>query len=190
MHWILVSLLVFQLNSPAFENEYVQVFKNAAPCASGGPSCAERIVIALGAVELEGRKMTRGDIRVFNKNEKYAPPKGGDFLEVVMRPTRPPVKTAAVTISPDKNTNLYDGERFFIFEEKLLVGDTRVRHSHNQRLVVTINETKLQQWVDGQADAIFRDSIPDNIGFNQPTVHITKNIGKNPMRNIVIELKP
>jgi len=189
MHLIFALLLLFQ-NTPAFENEYVQVFKNSAPCAAGGANCAERIIVALGPIELAGRQMARGDIKVFGKNEKYAEPKGGNYLEVVMRPVRPPLRTTPVTIAPDKNTNLFDGERFFIFEEKLPMGDTRARHSHNQRLVVTINETKLQQWVDGQADPIFRDSIPDNIGFNQPTVHVTKNIGKNPMRNIVIELKP
>jgi len=189
MYLILAVLLLFQA-SPAFENEFVQVFKNSAPCASAGPTCAERIIVALGSVDFNGKKLSRGDIHVFAKGEKYVAPKGGDFLEVVMRPTRPPVKTSPVKIAPDKNTILYDGQRFFIFEEKLPVGDTRERHSHNQRLVVTVNETKLQQWVDGQADPIFRDSIPDNIGFNQPVVHVTKNIGKNPMRNIVIELKP
>ncbi len=99
-------------------------------------------------------------------------------------------KTSPVKIAPDKNTLLYDGARFFIFEEKLPVGDTRARHSHNQRLVVNINETKLQQWVDGQPNAVIRDSIADDIHFNEPAVHITKNIGRNPMRNIVIELKP
>src|SRR5688572_14977383 len=99
MHFLFALLLLFQ-TTPAFENEYVQVFKNSAPCAGGGVNCAERIIVALAPIELGGRQMARGEIKVFGKNEKYTAPKGGNYLEVVMRPVRPPVKTTPVTIAP------------------------------------------------------------------------------------------
>src|SRR5580692_3671071 len=111
MHFVLAALLLLQANSPVLENDFLQVFKNSAPCASAGPSCAERVIVALGPVELGGRKMTRGDVRVFEKGVRYAPPTGGNYVEVVMKPVRPPVKTSPVKIAPDKNTLLYDGAR-------------------------------------------------------------------------------
>ena len=177
-----------QAPAPVLENEFVRVYKNAAPCANAGPACAERVIVALGPIDIGLQRMNRGDVKVFKTGERYAAPTGA-FAEVVMKPQRPAVKTPGVSIAPDKNSFLYDGERFFIFEENLPIGDTRERHSHNQRVVIVINETRLQQWPDGQPE-FFRDSIPDDIRFNEPTVHVVKNIGKNPMRNIVIELKP
>jgi len=185
----LVALLFLQASPLALENDFVQVFKNSAPCAAAGPSCGERIVVALGSVELGGQKMGRGDIRVFKTGERYSPPQGGDYVEVVMKPVRPKVMTASVKIPPQKNKLLYEGERFFVFDENLEPGDTSARHSHNQRVVVTINETRLQQWPDGQPERI-RDLVPDTVAFNEPVIHVSKNVGKNPLRNIVIELKP
>jgi hypothetical protein len=189
MLFLFASLLFLQTASPVFENDFVQVFRNAAPCASAGPACAERIIVALGPTELGGKKMARGDLKVFEKGQKYVPP-SGDYVEVVMKPVRPPVKTPPTKIAPEGNTILYDGARFFIFEEKLPVGGYRPRHSHNQRLVININATQLEQRVDGQDKPVIRNSIPDDIHFNEPIVHDTRNLGKNPMRNIVIELKP
>lgn len=182
-------LLLLQTNAPVLENDFVQVFKNAAPCASAGPTCGETIIVALGPTELAGQKMVRGDIKGFKKGEKYAAPKG-EYVEVVMKLVRPAVKTPPVKIPAKGNSIIYDSDRFFIFEEKLPVNGYRERHSHNQRLVVNINATQLEQKVDGQDKPVIRDSIADDIHFNEPVVHDTKNIGKLPMRNIVIELKP
>jgi hypothetical protein len=190
MLFLFASLLFLQTNSPVFENDFVQVFRNVSPCAAAGPACGERILVALGPIELGGKKMVRGDLRVFEKGQTYTPPSGGDYVEVVMRPVRPPVKTPPVRIAPEGNSILYDGARFFIFEEKLPVGGYRPRHSHSQRLVININATQLEQRVDGQDKPVIRDSIADDIHFNEPIVHDTKNLGKNPMRNIVIEMKP
>ena len=187
---IFSTLLLLQTNTMVLENDFLQVFKNSAPCASAGPTCGETIIVALAPIELGGKKLSRGEIQGFKKGEKYAPPKGGDYVEVVMKLSRPAVKTPPVKIPAKGNTIIYDSERFFIFEEKLPVGAYRERHSHNQRLVVNINATQLEQKVDGQDQPVIRDSIADDIHFNEPVVHDTKNIGKNPMRNIVIELKP
>jgi hypothetical protein len=92
-------------------------------------------------------------------------------------------------ISPDKNVIKHGGERFFIFEERLEVGDTRERHSHSQRVVIQLNATKLQQWPDGQPE-VLRDIVPDGVAFNPPVIHTVKNVGELPLRGIVIELKP
>jgi hypothetical protein len=95
----------------------------------------------------------------------------------------------SVHIQPEKNTLLYDGADFFIFEETLDPGQTRARHSHAQRLVIVLNATRLQQWPDGQPE-VFRDQVPDDVHFNRPVVHMVRTVGEKPLRNIVIEFKP
>ena len=163
------------------ENEHVRVTRNAAPCANAGSRCGDRILVALGT----GRE--RGSIKVIPRSQSYAPP-DGDYLEVAIKPKRPPVKSPSVLIPPDKNSILYDGDDFFVFEEKLDPGDTRARHSHRERVVIVINKTRLQQWPDG-APELFRDQIPDDVRFNPPVVHVVKTVGDQPLRNIVIEFK-
>lgn len=188
---LLVSLL--QSGSVILENEYARVTRNAAPCAQAAPGCGDRVVVALGPVELPTagrvRKMTRGDVEVFRAGERYTPPATGAFLEVVIKPDHPPVKSPGVLIPPEKNAILFDGPDFFVFEERLDPGDTRARHSHSQRVVVVLNATRLQQWPEGQPET-FRDQIPDDVRFNPAVVHVVKTVGARPLRNIVIELKP
>ena len=175
------------------DNPYVAVSRNAAPCAlAGKPGCGDRVVVALGPVHLAtsrgAREMTRGDIAVFKTQDSYTPPAAGDYLEVVLKPVHPPVRSPAVLIPPEKNSLLYDGDRFFIFEEKLPPGETRARHSHSQRLVVVLNETRLEQWPDG-APHVFRNQVPGDVHFNEPVIHVVKTVGNQPLRNIVIEFK-
>src|SRR5262249_17021315 len=147
------------------ENDYVKVSKNAAPCAAAGKSeCGDRGVVALGAASLLSprgvkKEMARGDIAVFTGQQSYHPPSGGDYLEGILKPWNPPVKSPPALIAPEKNSLLYDGERFFVFEEKLAPGETRARHGHSQRLVIVLNQTRLQQWPDGQAE-VFRSQVP------------------------------
>jgi hypothetical protein len=151
------------------------------------------VLVALGDVEFgtgsEVRKLTRGDIAVFPRGVGYDAPHSGTFLEVSFKPGHPPVQGPAEVIPPDKNAMLYEDERLFIFEERLAVGDTRARHSHSQRVVVQLNRTRLQQWPDGQPEVI-RDIDPTVVGFNPPVIHVVKNVGDQPLRGIVIELKP
>jgi len=123
MAWLL------QIPAPALENDYVRVMRDAAPCASANmPGCADRVIVALGDIELRSgksrRKMTRGDIAVFKPGESYEPPTGGPFFEVNIKPNHPPVQSPPEIIPPEKNAIRYDGKTFFIFEERLAVGDT------------------------------------------------------------------
>ncbi len=178
----------------ALENDYVRVTRDAAPCASPvAPGCTDRVIVALGDIELRSgnsrRRMTRGEVAVFKPGESYQPPVDGPFLEVAIKANHPPVESPRELIPPEKNAIRYDGERFFIFEERLAPGDTRPRHSHSQRVVMQLNRTRLQQWPEG-GPSIFVDTTPDRAAFNPPVIHTVKNIGEAPLRGIVIEFKP
>jgi quercetin dioxygenase-like cupin family protein len=191
---ILLAIWLLQSHTAVLENEYVRVTRDAAPCASATtPGCADRVIVALGDLNLRygasSRKMARGDVAVFKPGESYEAPAGGPFFEVAIKAKHPPVKSPGEIIPPEKNALRYDGERFFIFEERLDPGDTRSRHSHSQRIVVQLNSTRLQQWPEGESE-IFRDIDPDRAAFNPPVIHTVKNVGDAPLRGIVIEFKP
>lgn len=191
---MLLLAWLLQASTPALENDYVRVMRDAAPCASANVTgCGDRVIVALGDIELRSRKsrqkMTRGDIAVFKSGESYEPPAGGPFFEVNIKPNHPPVQSPREMIPPEKNALRYDGKRFFVFEERLAVGETRARHSHSQRVVMQLNRTRLQQWPDGQPE-IFVDIVPDRAAFNPPVIHSAKNVGDAPLRGIVIEFKP
>jgi quercetin dioxygenase-like cupin family protein len=175
------------------DNPYARATRGAAPCASAAtPGCRDRVVVALGPIELsqkgQARRMRRGDVAVFGPGESYRAP-AGDFVEVAFKPDHPPVEAPSMRIPPQGNRVLYDGERFFVFEEMLPPGETRPRHSHGQRVVVVLNETELRQWPDGRPETV-RPQVPDDVHFNPPVVHVVKTVGARPLRNIVIELKP
>jgi mannose-6-phosphate isomerase-like protein (cupin superfamily) len=167
--------------------------RDAAPCAQAGSGCGDRVFVALGEIELrfgnKHRKMTRGDIAVFKPGELYDAPSRGEFFEVNIKPNHPPVQSPREIIRPKKNTIRYDGQHFFVFEERLDPGDTRARHSHSQRVVVQLNATRLQQWPDGGSE-VFVDTVQDRPTFNPPVIHKVRNIGDTPLRGIVIEFKP
>lgn len=189
-----VALLVqlSQPPTPVVDNAFVRVAKDRAPCADAAAHCGLRIVVALRPVELAAdgvtRSLARGEIAVFDPSRSYAVT-GAGYLEVVVKPDHPRGIRPQAYSPPEKNTLLYDGSDLFIFEEKLDPGDVRARHGHGQRLVVVINETRLQQWPDG-ADMIFKNQVPDDVHFNEPVVHIVKTVGARPLRNIVMEFKP
>src|SRR5262245_37120781 len=190
----LLAIWLLQANTIALENEYVRVTRDAAPCASAiTAGCGDRVIVALGEVELRSgasnRKPPRRDVALFKPGESYDPPTGGAFFEVAFKANHPPVESPGEIIPPEKNALRYDGERFFIFEERLDPGDTRSRHSHSQRVVVQLNSTRLQQWPEGESE-IFRDIVPDHAAFNPPVIHTVKNVGDAPLRGIVIEFKP
>jgi hypothetical protein len=188
---IILLALLLQAQDIALDNEYVRVTRNAAPCATAGPGCRDRVIVALGDVELrsetERRSMVRGDIAVFGPGTSYQAPTG-PYFEVAIKPGHPPLTMPSEYIPPAKNAVVHDSDRLFIFEERLAVGETRARHSHRPRVVIQLNRTKLQQWPDG-APEVIRDIIPDLAGFNPPVVHTVKNVGELPLRGIVIELK-
>jgi hypothetical protein len=191
----LALVMLAQAEAPALDNAYVRVTRNAAICASAqAPGCAtDRIIVALSNVEVNSitgtRRLERGDIAVFGPGDSYVQPVAGAYFEVVLKPDRPAVLSPKEIIAPEKNAIVHDGDRFFVFEERLQPGDTRARHSHSQRVVIQLNATRLQQWPDGEAE-VLRDMRVDQAAFNEPVIHVVKNVGGKPLRGIVIEFKP
>ena len=187
--------LMVQPDVPALDNAYARATRNGAPCASiTTPGCAtDRIIVALGNVDVNSingtRRLTRGDIAVFGPKDSYVQPVAGAYFEVVLKADRPPVKSPKEQIPPEKNSIVYENDRFLVFEERLQPGDTRARHTHSQRVVIQLNATKLQQWPDGQPE-VLRDIVPDEARFNEAVIHVAKNVGDKPLRGVVIELKP
>jgi quercetin dioxygenase-like cupin family protein len=191
MNVMLVMMLFLQAvqTSPLVENDFIRVFKNSAPCAMAAGSCGERVVVALGSVELNGQKMERGDIKVFKMGERYSPPKSGDFLEVAIKPTHPKVMPpGAGTPPPPGNKVLYDGKDFTVFAEKMEPGEYSAPHSHNLRLAIFLNDTQVQQWTDGKEET--RELVPDVVTWRPAVVHASKDVGTLPIQNILIEFKP
>ena len=191
IEFLLAALLT--ADQVALDNEYVRVSRDAAPCASSGPECGDRVVVALGDTELVSghlrRRMARGDIAVFAPGESYEVAGGGEFFEVAIKPKHPPAQSPGEVIPPDKNAVRYDGKGFFVFEERLAPGDTRARHSHSQRVVMQLNRARLQQWLDGQPPFLV-ETVPERATFSPPVIHVVKNVGDTPLLGIVIEFKP
>jgi quercetin dioxygenase-like cupin family protein len=191
MHLLLMALLFAQIQqaSPLLENDFVQVFRNTAPCAAGTASCGERVFVALGSLEVSGQKMERGDIKVFKSGERYSPPTRGDYLEVAIKPSHPKaVPPGAGSPPPPHNKILYDGKDFTVFEEYMQPGEKSVPHTHNQRVAIFLNRTMVQQWTDGADET--RELVPDVVSFRPAVVHASKDVGSIPIRNLLIEFKP
>ncbi len=146
-------------------------------------------MLALGSVEVNGQKMARGDVQVFKTGERYTPPKSGEYLEVVIKSTHPKVlaPSAGAPPAPD-NKVLYADKQIAIFEEKMKPGETSSPHSHNQRLAIFLNDTQVQQWTDGKSE--IKNLVPDVVTFREAVIHTSKDVGKIPIRNILIEFKP
>jgi len=191
MRLLLVALFFAQTHpaSPLLENDFVQVYRNAAPCAAAAPACGERVFVALGSVEVSGQKMERGDIKVFKSGERYSPPQSGEYLEVVIKPGHPKVVAPkAGTPPPPGNKVLYDDKDFTVFSERMEPGELSVPHSHNQRVAIFLNRTYVEQWTYGKDET--RELVPDFVSFRPAVVHTAKDVGKIPIRNLLIEFKP
>src|SRR2546426_8118718 len=131
--WPAVALFAALFNAgplwaaAVFENDYVLVSRDDAPCAQGStPGCAERVIVAMGEIQLRFgkvlRAMRRGEVAVFKAGESYRPPTGGAFFEVAIKPKHPPVKSPPEIIPPAKDTTVCEGERLFIYGEQLAPG--------------------------------------------------------------------
>ena len=191
MSMLLMALLFLQAvqASPVVDNDFVRVFKNNAPCAAAAASCGERVVVALGAVEVNGQKMERGDVKVFKKGESYTPPKSGNFLEVAIKPSHPKVTPpAAGSPPPPGNKALYEGKDFTVFAEVMQPGEYSAPHTHNVRLAIFLNDTMVEQWTNGQDET--RELMPDVVTWRPAVVHASKDVGKVPISNLLIEFKP
>jgi len=179
-------------NPVAFENDYVLVSRDRAPYAQAAtPGSGDRVVVAMGDLALKSgsgtKPMSRGQFAVFAAGESYELPAGTAFFEVAIKPNHPPVKTPPEMIPPAKNLMVYEGPRFFIYEEKLEPGDIRPRHSHCQRVEIRLNNgPMLDQWFDPPRAPL----QPTIVNWREPVVHTVRNVGDMPLRNLIIEFKP
>src|SRR5579872_5450143 len=134
----LLLVLVFLQSAqaaPVLDNAFVRVSRDSAPCAAAGPSCGDRVLIALGSLEIDGTKMSRGDVKVFKAGQAYPLPQRGEYLEVAIKPGHPKVTPPAAGTPPAPgNKVLYEGSDFVVFQEEMNPGEVSSRHSHNQRV--------------------------------------------------------
>jgi len=177
----------------ALDNAYVRVSRDEAPCAQAGtPGCAERVIVAMSEIELRfgkvRRTMRRGEVAVFKADESYHLPESGAYYEVAIKPNHPPVKSPAEIIPPAKNTIVYEGERFFVYEERLAPGDTRARHSHSQRVEIRVNQGPLLRQIIEGRDA--PQEPPPVVNFREPIIHTVTNVGDMALWNFILEFKP
>jgi hypothetical protein len=173
----------------ALENEYVQVSRDNAPFAAA--DTGDRIIVAMAPLSFMAgdalQSLERGEFFVFGSGDSYQLPAGGAYFEVAIKPGHPPVKEPPEIIPPAKNTMLYEGERFFIYEESLNIGDIRPRHSHCQRVEIRLNNgPMLDQWFDPPRAPM----QPGIVNWREPVVHTVRNVGDMPLRNLIIEFKP
>jgi hypothetical protein len=181
-------------DSVALENDFVKVMRQSTVGFSNeNTTFGTRVIVALTDTKIESKKtnktLKRGEVAVFQRNEKYKVTTG-DFFEVAFKINHPEPKGPAEWIEPQKNTIVYEDTEFRIFEERLEGGDIRELHSHAQRVVVRLNEVQL-------TDPRFKPNgspgggiqVPNTVRFAEPMVHVVKNLSKIPLFNIIIEFK-
>lgn len=176
-------------NPIALENEYVRVSRDNAPFAAAGNG--DRVIVAMGPLAFMAgdalQSLDRGEFFVFGAGDSYQLPSGARFFEVAIKPDHPPVKAPSEIIPPSKNMMLYEGERFFVYEETLDPGDIRPRHSHCQRVEIRLNNgPMLDQWFDPPRQPM----QPSIVNWREPVIHTVRNVGDMPLRNLIIEFKP
>jgi hypothetical protein len=172
----------------ALENDYVRVSRNATPFAG---VAADRVIVAVAPLDFMAgdarQNLERGEFFVFGPGDTYQMPADASFFEVAIKPDHPPVKEPPEIIPPAKNTLLYEGERFFIYEESLNVGDVRPRHSHCQRVEIRLNNgPMLEQTFDPPRPPM----QPGIVNWREPVIHTVRNVGDMPLRNLIVEFKP
>jgi hypothetical protein len=181
-------------DSVALENDFVKVMRQSTVGFSkDNTTFGTRVIVALTDTKIHSKKtnktLKRGEVAVFQQNEKYKISKG-DFFEVNIKKNHPAAKGPEEWIEPLKNTIVYENNELRIFEERLEGGDTRELHSHAQRVVVRLNEVQL-------TDPRFKPNgspgggiqVPNTVRFAEPMVHVVKNLSKIPLFNIIIEFK-
>ena len=180
-------------DSIAIDNPYFKVVRNGALFSSANtPNIGTRIIAALDIIKFKSSRgiinIKRGEIAVFTENEFYEVPKGS-YFEIALKKEHPPLTKPKEWFEPMKNTIIYENAEFRVFEERLNPGDTRDLHSHAQRVVVRLNQVQLTdpRYSIGKPGTGIQ--VANTVKFAEPMVHVTKNLSKIPLFNIVIEYK-
>ena len=180
-------------DSVAIDNAYMKVLRDGASCIlANTPNFGTRIIVALDRIKFKSNrgtiKIKRGEIAVFLENESYDLPKGS-YFEIALKKVHPPLTKPKEWFEPMKNTIIYENDEFRVFEERLNPGDERPLHSHAQRVVVRLNQVQLTdpRYSIGKPGTGIQ--VANTVKFAEPMVHVTKNLSKIPLFNVVIEYK-
>jgi len=181
-------------DSVALENAFMKVIRDGAACnLANTPDFGTRIIVALDKIKFQSNrgtiKIKRGQIAIFLENEYYDLPKGS-YFEIALKKNHPPLTKPSEWVEPTKNKVIYEDAEFRVFEERLDAGDTRELHSHAQRVVVRLNQVQLtdpRNAPSGKPGTGIQ--VANTVKFAEPVVHVTKNLSKIPLFNIVIEYK-
>ena len=187
-------LYLAEKDSVALDNDFMKVLRDGAACTlANTPDFGTRIIVALDKIKFKSNrgtiKIKRGQIAVFLGNEYYDLPKGS-YFEIALKKNHPPLTKPSEWVEPTKNKVIYEDTEFRVFEERLDPGDTRELHSHAQRVVVRLNQVQLtdpRNAPSGKPGTGIQ--VANTVKFAEPVVHVTKNLSKIPLFNIVIEYK-
>ncbi len=190
----LKNFAIANKDSVALDNAFVRVLRDEAACTiANTPNFGTRIIVALDKVKFKSNrgtiKIKRGQIAVFLENEFYDLPRGS-YFEIALKKDHPPLTKPSEWVEPLKNKIIYENTEFRVFEERLDPGDTRDLHSHAQRVVVRLNQVQLtdpRNSPNGKPGTGIQ--VANTVKFAEPVVHVTKNLSKIPLFNIVIEYK-
>ena len=190
----LKNFAIANKDSVALDNAYIKVLRDEAACTlANTPNFGTRIIVALDKVKFKSNrgtiKIKRGQIAVFLENEFYDLPRGS-YFEIALKKDHPLLTKPSEWVEPLKNKIIYENTEFRVFEERLDPGDTRELHSHAQRVVVRLNQVQLtdpRNSPNGKPGTGIQ--VANTVKFAEPVVHVTKNISKIPLFNIVIEYK-
>lgn len=191
---VLKTLNHLNKDSVALDNPYMKVLRDGAACTlANTPNFGTRIIVALDKIKFRSNrgtiKIKRGEIAVFLERESYDLPVGS-YFEIALKKNHPPLSKPSEWVEPTKNTVIYEDAEFRVFEERLNPGDTRDLHSHAQRVVVRLNQVQLtdpRNTPNGKSGTGIQ--VANTVKFAEPIVHVTKNLSKIPLFNIVIEYK-
>ena len=181
-------------DSIAIDNPYFKVVRNGALFSSANtPNIGTRIIAALDDIKFKSSRgkinIKRGEIAVFTENEFYEIPKGS-YFEIALKKDHPELAKPSEWVEPTKNKIVYEDNEFRVFEERLNPGDTRELHSHAQRVVVRLNDVQLTDpRVHPNGKPGTGMQVANTVKFAEPMVHVTKNLSKIPLFNIVFEYK-
>ena len=189
----LVRVAIANKDSVALDNAYMKVLRDGAACTlANTPNFGTRIIVALDKIKFKSNrgtiKIKRGEIAVFLENEFYDLPKGS-YFEIALKKVHPPLTKPKEWFEPMKNTIVYENDEFRVFEERLNPGDERPLHSHAQRVVVRLNQVQLTDPRYSVGKPGTGIQVANTVKFAEPMVHVTKNLSKIPLFNIVIEYK-
>jgi hypothetical protein len=193
-NWNVDNCAIANNDSIAIDNPYFKVVRNGALFSSANtPNIGTRIIAALDNMKFKSSRgkinIKRGEIAVFTENEFYEVPKGS-YFEIALKKNHPELAKLSEWVEPTKNKIVYEDNEFRVFEERLNPGDTRELHSHAQRVVVRLNDVQLTDprfHPNGKPGTGMQ--VANTVKYAEPMVHVTKNLSKIPLFNIVIEYK-